>query len=117
MWRLSIKRVVGAAADSGILRALNRTGVFPVFNLRDNGNRTPLDPSLEAKLSDSITDGSKEELKSEGITLLPLAIALACQKQNDVEKTVHPDSDDKPAGPEAKVSSNDHVEGSHHPGK
>nr|VFK10107.1 MAG: hypothetical protein BECKLPF1236A_GA0070988_100329 [Candidatus Kentron sp. LPFa]VFK26097.1 MAG: hypothetical protein BECKLPF1236C_GA0070990_100308 [Candidatus Kentron sp. LPFa] len=84
------ERVAGAAVGPGILRPLNRAGIFPVFNLRDNGNRTPLDPSLEAKLSDSITDGSKEELKSEGVTLSPPAIALACQKQNDVEKTVHP---------------------------
>ena len=84
------ERVAGAAAGPGILRALNRAGIFPAFNLRDNGNRTPLDPSLEAKLSDSITDGSKEQLQKEGVTLLPPAIDLACQKQNDVEKTVHP---------------------------
>nr|VFJ43696.1 MAG: hypothetical protein BECKDK2373B_GA0170837_100627 [Candidatus Kentron sp. DK] len=86
------ERVAGAAAGPGILRALNRAGIFPVFNLRDNGNRTPLDPSLEAKLGDSITDGSKEQLQKEGVTLSPPAIDLACQKQNDVEKTVHPPS-------------------------
>nr|VFK24672.1 MAG: hypothetical protein BECKMB1821G_GA0114241_100937 [Candidatus Kentron sp. MB] len=102
------ERVAGAAADSKVLKNLNRAGVFPVFSLRErdggdvaDGNDMSdgsarfwlNDPSLESKLCAGpapIQEKRRKELETEGVELSVPSVALACQSTGAQRKVCSP---------------------------